>query len=230
MAQSGPRHTGKKVSFRKLGCWVVGALVVIPLVLVLPFAFRVVLSEAFVLQGSAMTPTIRAGEAVVVSKSAYGLLLPFSHGAALQWSSPDLGDVVVFRRDDGVDIIERVVGLPGDAIEVQEDALVRNGESVAVGGSVACDLAEGEMGDTFTHCFQERLADHRYTVMVLGDAAPIDAEAVAVPEGHVYLLGDNRRRAMDSRFHGPVPIGQIKGRVLMVYSSEDAARIGRTVK
>jgi signal peptidase I len=99
----------------------------------LAFFIRIVLFEAFEIDGPSMEPTLLNGDRVVVSKFPFGLFLPFTDDAVVSWGMPHAGDVVIVKSPaDGVDIVKRVIGVPGDRIEVRDDVVYRNGESIRV--------------------------------------------------------------------------------------------------
>ena len=92
---------------------------------------EVVLFEAFEIEGPSMEPTLLNGDRVVVSKSAFGLFLPFMHEAVTSWGMPNPGDVVILNSPyDGIDIVKRVIGVPGDRVRIDENEVFVNGESI----------------------------------------------------------------------------------------------------
>ena len=92
---------------------------------------RIVLFEAFEIDGPSMEPTLQHGDRVVVAKMLYGLFLPYTHEAVMTWGSPHLGDVVIVNSPaDGVDIVKRVIGVAGDTIEIRDGRILRNGDAV----------------------------------------------------------------------------------------------------
>ncbi|MEM9188914.1 MAG: signal peptidase I [Myxococcota bacterium] len=187
---------------------------------VLAFFIRIVLFEAFEIEGPSMEPTLLNGDRVVVAKFMYGLSVPKVDEALLTWSQPSPGDVVIVNSPhDGIDIVKRVIGVPGDVIEIRDDVVYRNGdpirheeigpceESFQIEPGPGCEWIEGEVdGVVFrtSHDVSSPPANH----------PPID-----IREGYVYILGDHRDRSNDSRFFGPVQISRVKGKALMMYWS-----------
>jgi signal peptidase I len=93
----------------------------------LAMIIRIVLLEAFEIEGPSMEPTLLNGDRVVVSKFLYGLFLPFTNDALLTWGTPKVGDVVIVRSPaDNIDIVKRVVGVAGDILEMRSGVLYRS--------------------------------------------------------------------------------------------------------
>jgi signal peptidase I len=195
---------------------------------VLAVFIRVVLFEAFEIEGPSMEPTLYNGDRVVVAKYAFGLFLPFTHEAVVNWGTPHRGDVVIVNSPhDGVDIVKRVIALPGDRVEVRDDVVYLNGSPIPrqeLGPCTDHDLRMHDRDDPGAGCewVQEQVGEHTYRTSHDPGVAPFDGGPTTVPPGHVYILGDHRDRSNDSRFFGPVPVNRIKGRALFVYYSADA--------
>lgn len=164
------------------------------------FMLRASVVEAFKIPSSSMVPTLEIGDHILVNKLSYGVRLPFKVETALDFRIPKRGDVVVFTLPDDpatpedetdTNIIKRVIGLPGDTIEVRGMKLFINGE-------LSTD-------------------DSDYAIWVLGGQK--DFGPVEVPEEHVLLLGDNRDQSKDSRYwEDPfLEISRIKGRAFIIY-------------
>ncbi|MGB0680160.1 MAG: signal peptidase I [Polyangiales bacterium] len=197
---------------------------------------RIVLFEAFEIEGPSMEPTLLNGDRVVVAKFAYGLFLPFSSRALIRWGRPDLGDVVIVKSPaDGIDIVKRVVGLPGDRIEVREHLLYRNGRAVQHADLGACTDAIDRVDAEDAGCtwLEEQVGERRYLTSHSIDSHALATPFVQVPPGHVFVLGDHRDRSNDSRYFGAVPMARLKGKALAIYWSNDRrirwARLGATV-
>jgi signal peptidase I len=160
-----------------------------------------------------MKPTLQIGDYILVLKFWYGLRLPFVQKPVIQWQSPTRGEVVVFTRpddpatpgedDSAIHIIKRVIGLPGETVEVKGAKAFINGTPL----------------------------EEPYAQWVHGGDG--DFGPVVVPEGSVLLLGDNRDESKDSRYWTVhfLEEGRIKGRAVIVFWSWDSiARIGNLIR
>lgn len=182
--------------------------------LVLAFFLRASVVEAFKIPSGSMRPTLIEGDHILVSKFSYGFRIPFMREVVFSYAQPKLGDVVVFTRPDDpasleddseINIIKRVAGLPGNEVRIQKRKLYIDG--VPLNESYAQWLEngppEGEFGPQI------------------------------VPEGHVFLLGDNRDKSKDSRFWTEhfLDMKFLKGRALVIYWSWDSlSRIGTLIR
>ena len=185
---------------------------------------RIVLFEPFEIEGPSMEPTLLNGDRVVVSKFSYGLFLPFASEALISWGEPSIGSVVIVKGFDEEDIVKRVVGLPGDVIEVREHIVFRNGESALVERLGACLDENGDPGTGGCEWVSERLGDTTYqTSRDIGhDMDPVaNTEPVTVSAGHVFVMGDHRDRSNDSRTFEELPMSRLKGHALAIYWSSD---------
>lgn len=186
---------------------------------------RIVLFEAFEIEGPSMEPTLLNGDRVVVSKSAFGLFLPFMHEAVTSWGMPEVGDVVILNSPyDGIDIVKRVIGIPGDRVEIRENEVFRNGESIRLRVLGPCHEDEG--GGDPTDCeWVEEGSDGETWRISYSLLSPTESHPEReVPPGHIFVLGDHRDHSNDSRNPrvGMIPIGRVKGRVMAIYWSSDA--------
>jgi signal peptidase I len=183
--------------------------------LVIAFFLRASIVEAYKIPSGSMIPTLRIGDHILVNKLSYGFRLPY--GVAFpfrvldtmiwQYDQPGRGDVVVFTRPDEVDtdedeseinIIKRVVGIPGDVVEVRGSSLYLNGQV---------------QEETYARWLENGIPE--------GDFGP-----ERVPAGTVLLMGDNRDHSRDSRFWSYPFLDQsrIKGRAFVIYWSWDSLK------
>ncbi|MCA9614325.1 MAG: signal peptidase I, partial [Myxococcales bacterium] len=168
---------------------------------------RIVLFEAFEIDGPSMEPTLQHGDRVVVAKMLYGLFLPWANEAVMTWGSPTIGDVVIVKSPaDEVDIVKRVVGIPGDVMELRGGLLYRNGEPVPHEEVGPCERDEQKDESPDCKVYEETIDDVVYHVSQ-GDVYDDDMRPVTVPDGHVFVRGDHRDRSNDSTnpMIGPVP-------------------------
>lgn len=184
------------------------------LFVIIALFLRASVVEAFKIPSGSMIPTLKIGDHILVSKLSYGIHLPLVNKSVYQFAFPERGDIVVFMREDDpatseddskINIIKRVIGLPGDTVEV-------------VGAKVYINNRE----------FAEPYA--RWDEGGIDSWGPR-----VIPEGHVLLLGDNRDHSKDSRYwtNPFLSVDRIKGRALIIYWTWDSDffnRIGKIIQ
>jgi signal peptidase I len=194
--------------------------------ILLAMFIRIALFEAFEIEGPSMEPTLLNGDRVVVAKFVYGLFLPFMNEAIVSWGEPSVGDVVIVRSPrDNVDIVKRVVGLPGDVLELRDGVVYRNGTAVphVSKGNCRDRPEEGPFGCEWV---EEKLGDHVYRISRNLDSLRTTREPITIEKSHIYVLGDHRDRSNDSRALGTIPIQRVKGKVLSIYWSSEGGPAG----
>ena len=172
--------------------------------------------EPFVIPSGSMIPPLEVGDYILVNKYDYGLRLPVFGTKVLDVGLPERGDVMVFfpPHQDRY-FIKRVVGLPGDVVRYGNKRLVINGEVVP-----AEAIGPVERGGTTMLAVEEVLGDHRHDIHVFpGRIGP--TREWTVPEGHYFMMGDNRDRSDDSRGWGTVPEENIVGRAIAVWMHKE---------
>lgn len=190
--------------------------------LILALIIRTFLFQAFKIPSGSMEDTLLIGDHLLVNKFIYGTQIPFTEKRFLTLRDPERGDIIVFefpqdhdkpyfqRRD----FIKRIIGLPGDRVEIRNKQVLING--------VPHELEQ---------------AIYKESEAISGDPQSADfLGPVTVPADHYFVLGDNRDRSFDSRFWGFVPEQKIKGLAFIKYWSWDGDRnlprwnrIGRTI-
>lgn len=183
--------------------------------------------EAFKIPSGSMIPTLAIGDQIFVNKYVYGVRVPFTAIRLVDFALPERGDVVVFicPLPPNDDYIKRVIGLPGDEIMVRGGVVHVNGEPASRRSLGSGIFTDRDGGDHWTHfeaeAFEETLGNHTY--MVLQDTNQLqtaqDHGPVTVPEGHLFMMGDNRDHSYDSRSWGFVPARNVLGRSLFVWWS-----------
>ncbi len=202
--------------------------------LILALIVRTFLFQPFNIPSGSMMPTLLIGDYLFVSKYAYGYSrysLPFGpdlFSGRIWASEPERGDVVVFKlpRDPSTDYIKRVIGLPGDEIQVKEGILYINSQAVPREKTDDYVSVDDRGRETRVDRYVEILPNGvSYDVLELGDNGYGDNTPVyKVPAGHFFMMGDNRDNSTDSRFlsHvGYVPFENFVGRAEVIYFSID---------
>lgn len=196
-------------------------------ILLIVLVFRSFLFEPFKIPSGSMIPTLLIGDFIVVNKYAYGLRLPVLNRKVLDIGEPQHGDVAVFRYpvDPRVNFIKRVVGLPGDTITYRDKRLFLNGEALEIAergrytsADVKCDTPRADAVR-----YRETVGEVSHDILVHGNSASRDQQWV-VPEGHYFVMGDNRDRSNDSREWGFVPEENLMGRAVGIWLNFDYKR------
>ena len=183
-------------------------------------SFRSAIADWNDVPSGSMKPTILEGDRVFVNKIAYDLKIPFTTWRVTEWSNPQRGDVVVlYSPHDEKRLIKRVVGLPGDKIEMKEHRLIVNGVPADYQPLAASAFVGLEPDLT---AYQERAAGRPHT-MLMNTTHPTMAsfEERELPEGRYFVMGDNRDNSFDSRWFGFVDRTRILGRATAVVLSFD---------
>jgi signal peptidase I len=174
-----------------------------------------------------MKPTLIEGDRIFVNKLAYDLKVPFTTWHIAEWSDPQRGDIAVFfSPHDGKRLVKRVIGLPGDTLELQNERLILNGEPIEyapLDETIAAQVAGPER--SASEFALEQLPARPHAVMATPALpAPRDFGPMKVPADQYFMLGDNRDNSFDSRFWGCVSRSQIVGRATTVVMSLDRDR------
>jgi len=229
--------------------WVEYAKSFFPVILVV-FFIRSFFVEPFKIPSGSMIPTLQVGDFILVNKFTYGIRLPIINQKIVQLNNPQRGDVMVFHypENPSVDYIKRVVAVSGDTVEYRNKRLTIN-------GVVQPQVSEGdynyvETGLNFVHTERrtEDFGGKKHAMLVnpemptlhLGSVAEFqgrenctyDEEHVTckVPEGHYFMMGDNRDNSRDSRYWGFVPDQQIVGRAFFIWMNfSDLKRVGLSI-
>ena len=164
--------------------------------LILALVIRTFVVQAFKIPSESMVKTLLVGDHLLASKFSYGIKIPFTHTYIYKGEDPVKGDIIIFEypNDPSVDYIKRIVGTPGDTIEVRNKQLFRNGEPVK---------------ESFV-----RFTEPDRIQPVRDNFGP-----VTVPADKYFVMGDNRDNSMDSRFWGFVDRSAIRAKAWRIYWS-----------
>ena len=195
----------------------------IVVVVVATSAFRSAIADWNVVPTGSMRPSIVAGDRIWVNKLAYGLRVPFTDWQVLNWSRPQRGEVVVFfAPHGGPRMVKRVIGVPGDTIQLYGNRLIINDAPTQyslVDGQLAEEV-EGE-ADRAHKTYTEHLDGRDHLMMTTPSASPRDFGPIVVPDGRYFVMGDNRDGSKDSRFFGFISGDQVVGRSSRIILSLD---------
>jgi signal peptidase I len=203
-----------------------------PVILVV-FVVRSFVVEPFKIPSGSMVPTLLVGDFILVNKFEYGLRMPITNTKFTQGRPLERGDVVVFRypKDESVDYIKRVIGLPGDTVAYQDKQLTINGKPVSEAAQP--DYFDDER-QNYAKQFEESIDGRKNAILnnpavppfVMGaydyqyrDNCTYNSRGVIckVPAGHYFMMGDNRDNSADSRYWGFVPDKNIVGRAFFIW-------------
>lgn len=224
--------------------WIVEYAVSFFPVILFVFVLRSFVVEPFRIPSGSMLPTLQSGDLILVNKFSYGIRLPVLDRKVIDVGEPQRGDVMVFRYpvDPQVDYIKRVVGLPGDEVAYLDKKLYINGQEVR--RTRSGDYFEPDRV-AYTAQYDEKLGDVDHKILLdersFQDIGPIlayphrqacqyarNGVRCKVPEGHYFVMGDNRDNSLDSRYWGFVADGNIVGKAFFIWMNfGDLGRIGR---
>ena len=216
--------------------WVEYAKSFFPVILVV-FLLRSFLVEPFKIPSGSMIPTLQVGDFILVSKFTYGIRLPIVNRKLVQLNDPQRGDVMVFHypENPALDYIKRVVALPGDTVEYRNKRLWINGDEQLQQADGDYNYVEPGLNFVHTEKRLETLGERKHAMLVIPEAPTLhlaritefkgrencsyDDEMVRckVPDGHYFMMGDNRDNSRDSRYWGFVPDNQIVGKAFFIW-------------
>ncbi len=201
-------------------------------------AFRWIVFEPYVIPSGSMIPTLRVLDFIYVNKFAYGLRLPFSSTWLFDRALPKRCDIVVFRSqtEPGVFLVKRVMGLPGEKVELFESGRVRINDRLLSTEKIAAPRGDGDAAELERYtrlsesCSPENGETRKHRIQLLSSLADIETDpviyAVTVPENHLVMFGDNRHESADSRVWGTLPRTELLGQALGIWLSCEKAMPG----
>lgn len=209
----------------------------IALILVVVLTFRSTFFEPYRIPSGSMIPTLMIGDFILVNKFAYGFKVPFTDLSigtlGINWKpvylfgkkDPKAGEVIVFKfpKDPSINYIKRVVGVPGDTIEIKNKMVYVNGKPLAAeefdGKEIMADMDDKFKKYNFKF-YNSKTGEREHVTQINADSIyKAYLEKITVPKDHYFVMGDNRDFSEDSRFWGFVPRNYIKGRAILVWFS-----------
>jgi signal peptidase I len=237
--------------FRAFLSLIVATALFLGVALLLAAGFRTLVAQAFSIPSGAMIPTLVVGDYFFLSKSAYGYsqyslpgfldFFPRAMPGRIFASEPKRGDVVVFKlpSDGATDYVKRVIGLPGDKIQLVHARLVINGEIVPR-EQIALYPAVNHFGkpEEAPHYIETLPGGVKHEIIQIdGDDGTFDNTRIyEVPSGHYFVMGDNRDNSSDSRLAadlggvGYVPFENLLGKAAFIFKSNDPGRLGAVIR
>ncbi|GIL18037.1 MAG: signal peptidase I [Oligoflexia bacterium] len=191
--------------------------------------FLALFVRTFILTGykvptSSMAPTLKPGDFIFAYRLPYGVKIPLS-AQKLSIKVPERGDVVVFTYPDQprVSYVKRVVGLPGDRIEIINGELFINEQKSQYAEKLTDEILDLPGYDQF-RVMTETFSQKSHEIILNKSTSPKSFGPFIVPQKQIFLLGDNRDASDDSRYWGGVPIDRVEGKVIMIWLSLDSQK------
>jgi signal peptidase I len=180
----------------------------IAIAILLALVIRTLIVQAFTIPSGSMMDTLLVGDYILVNKFLYGPELPFTESRLPGLRNPHRGDIIVFKypQDEKRDFIKRIIGTPGDTVQVRGEQVLVNGAALVEPYVKRVDSGLGDRG-------QPSYCGYAY-----------GCEPTMVPPDSYFVMGDNRNNSQDSRYWGFVKKDKIKGKAFLIYWSWDSDR------
>lgn len=198
---------------------------------ILAIFIRTFVVQAFKIPSGSMLDTLQIGDHILVNKFIYGVKVPFLRSTMIPIKNPEKGDIVVFIYPiDQRDFIKRVIGVGGDTVEIKNKKVYINGKwtgekpyerfesNEVIAPMIPRENFETLWLDQLKRYGQIQGMDSRFVKDNFGP--------VTVPEGKIFVMGDNRDNSHDGRFWGFVPLSDVKGKAFIIYWSWDSEHFG----
>jgi len=215
------------------------------------FLLRSFLVEPFQIPSSSMRPGLVVGDFLLVNKFTYGIRMPVLNNVVIPVHKVERGDVMVFNypANPKINYIKRTIGLPGDVVDYHGKRLTVNGKPVPHVADGSYDYVEQGLGMSIhNEQYRETLGRKNFQSLVIPDMPPVSSDKVMdfpyrdhchydddgftcrVPEGHYFMMGDNRDNSLDSRYWGFVEDRLLVGKAFMIWMNfHDFSRVGKSV-
>jgi signal peptidase I len=242
-------HDGRDVQPKPEPAWLEIAKSFFPVILIV-FLVRSFLVEPFKIPSGSMIPTLLIGDFILVNKFTYGIRLPVVNKKIVPLNEPQRGDVMVFRypEDTAIDYIKRIVGVPGDRVEYKNKRLTINGKPIPTEEAGNYLDVESDLTYQNLKLQMEDMGNRIHKTIQNPDVPPVHLGSVhsfpyhencniteegltcTVPQGHYFVMGDNRDNSKDSRYWGFVPDQNIVGKAFMIWwHLGKFNRVGQTI-
>ena len=181
---------------------------------------RTFLIQTFTIVSGSMEGTLLVGDFLVLNTAAYGATIPGTEGRLPGYDVPGRGDIIVFvgyHEPQPIDLVKRLIGLPGDTLAMRDGQLYRNGAAMDE-PYVRLTEGSGDAGHPWMVWQRQYVTD---SVSMAGPYSPTRDNwgPIVVPENRYFVLGDNRNESLDSRYWGFIEPQQVKGRAVALYFS-----------
>jgi len=213
-----PHPTGSKE-------WALEWVKSIGFALVVWLVLRTFLFEAFRIPSESMENTLLIGDFLFVNKAVYGAEVPLVHWHFPKYRDPARNDLVIFDsvEEEGLKVVKRVIGLPGDTLEMRQHVIYRNGAALNEPYALYDDTMTPDGPE-----FREKIRDWQRPHLVRHDTTAYWPDRnnwgpIVIPQDSLFVMGDNRDHSWDGRYWGLLPRGNVRGTPLFIYYTYDAA-------